>query len=288
MKKLSVMIAVLAAVALTGCDRVSKEQYQQATNTNDSLMTVALQQGNEIYELSTTLRSVSEQLDQINGQLEISNGEDQSLVEKRDRLMQKLATVQRTIQEKQQALDELQNKYGAQLKQNKVLKQTIDRLQGEVAGYQQEISGYKAVVAQHVEHIEALTDTLTQTQQVLAETQEQSEQQQQVIASQDEMLNTGYYIVADKDGLKNLGLLEGGVFAKKRLTTQGFSAQGFTKVDIRHLNKLPLGAKKADILSSHPATSYELQTATDGTLQLVIKDAGDFWSNSRYLVVKTK
>lgn len=288
MKKIIFAIAALAVVAFSSCDRVSKEQYQQATNTNDSLMYVALQQGNEIYELSTTLKTVSEQLDKINGQLEISNGEDQSLVEKRDRLMQKLATVQRTIEEKQAALDELQKKYSAQLGQNKVLKQTIDRLQTEITGYHQEIAGYKVTVAQKEEQIAGLTDTLAQTQQSLEEKVAESAQRQEVINTQDQMLNTGYYIVADKNVLKTLGLLEGGVFAKKRLTTQGFSHEGFTKVDIRELSEVALGAKKADLLTSHPADSYELQVQADGMLKLVIKDQTAFWHNSRFLVIKTK
>jgi len=288
MKKILFAIAALMGMALTSCNQVSKEQYQQATNTNDSLMYVALQQGNEIYELSTTLKEVSEQLDQINGQLEISNGEDQSLVAQRDRLLQKLATVQSTIQEKQQALDELQKKYSAQLGQNKVLKQTIDRLQTEIGGYQKEIAGYKVSVAEKEQQIAGLTDTLVQTQQTLKETVAESEQRQEVINTQDQMLNTGYYIVGDKTTLKNLGLLEGGVFAKKRLTTQGFSHEGFQKVDIRELSSLPLGAKKADLLTSHPADSYQLQTQPDGTLTLVITDQSAFWKNSRFLVVKTK
>ena len=288
MKRISVMMAVLVAVVLTGCDRVSKEQYQQATNTNDSLMTVALQQGNEIYELSTTLRTVSEQLDQINGQIELSNGEDQSLVDKRNKLMEKLASVQRTIEEKQKALDELQKKYSAQLGQNKVLKQTIERLQTEVQGYQTEIVGYKEQVAQQVQDIANLTESLTETQQELTETQEKSDKQQEVINTQDEMLNTAYYIIADKDHLKTLGLLEGGVFSKKRLTTQGFDETGFTRVDIRDITDLSLGSKKADILSSHPSSSYELTTQSSGNLKLVIKDQSAFWSNSRFLVIKTK
>lgn len=288
MKKLTAIVAVIAAMALTACNRVSQEQYQQATNTSDSLAIVALQQGNEIYELSTTLRQVSEQLDQINGQLEISNGEDQTLVQKRDRLMAQLATVQRNIQEKQEALDELQKKYSSQLSQNKVLKQTIDRLQNEVSGYQQEIAGYKEQVAQHVQKISDLTDNLTSTAQTLAETQQQNEEQQEIINTQDEMLNTAYYIIADKKQLKDLGLLEGGLLAKKRLSTQGFSTQGFTRVDIRDVDELSLGAKKVDILSSHPSNSYELRTQASGNLKLVIKDQTEFWSNSHFLVIKTK
>lgn len=289
MKKLSLAIAIIATVAsFSSCNRVSKEQYQQVTNSNDSLMYVALQQGNEIYELSNTLKTVSDQLDQINGQIELSNGEDQSLVDKRDHLLAKLALVQKTIQEKQQALDDLQKKFGAQLKENKVLKQTIDRLQTEVAGYQKEISGYKTELAENAERIEAITDSLSNTQQALDETTAESEERQQVINTQDEMLNTGYYVIAGKDQLKEMGLLEGSVFSKKRLTTKGFDATGFTKIDIREVSELPLGAKKANILSSHPTSSYNLEKEADGNLKLVITDQAAFWGNSRYLVVKTR
>lgn len=288
MKKISAMIAAVMAVMLVGCNQVSKEQYQQATSTNDSLMYVALQQGNEIYELSTTLNAVSEQLDQINGQIALSNGEDQNLVSRRERLLEQLAMVKQTIAEKQQALDELQKKYSAQLGQNKVLKQTIDRLQTEVAGYEAKVADLKTVVASHEQKIEGLTTTLTETQQALDTRIEQAEQQQEVINTQDEMLNTGYYIVAEKSRLKELGLLEGGFLTKKRLTRQGFSSEGFTKVDIRQLTELPLGARKVDILSSHPSDSYQLLEQADGTRKLVIKDASNFWSNTRYLVVKTR
>ena len=288
MKKISVMLAVAMAVVLTGCNQVSKEQYQQATSTNDSLMYVALQQGNEIYELSTTLNAVSEQLDQINGQIALSNGEDQNLVDKRERLLQQIAMVKQTIAEKQQALDELQKKYSTQLSQNKVLKQTIERLQSEVAGYEAKIADFKVVVADHEQKIEGLTNTLEETQATLANTIEQNEQKQEVINTQDEMLNTGYYLVAGKNRLKELGLLEGNLLSKKRLTRQGFSSEGFTKVDIRELEELPLGAKKVDILSSHPSDSYDLREQADGTRKLVILDPSKFWSNTRYLVVKTK
>ena len=288
MKKISAMIAAVMAVVLVGCNQVSKEQYQQATSTNDSLMYVALQQGNEIYELSTTLNAVSEQLDQINGQIALSNGEDQNLVSRREHLLEQLAMVKQTIAEKQQALDELQKKYSAQLGQNKVLKQTIDRLQTEVAGYEAKVADLKTVVASHEQKIEGLTTTLTETQQALDTKIEQAEQQQEVINTQDEMLNTGYYIVAEKSRLKELGLLEGGFLTKKRLTRQGFSSEGFTKVDIRQLTELPLGARKVDILSSHPSDSYQLLEQADGTRKLVIKDASNFWSNTRYLVVKTR
>ena len=288
MKKISAMLAVVAAVILAGCNQVSKEEYQQATNTNDSLMYVALQQGNEIYELSTTLNAVSDELDQINGQIALSNGENQDLLSKRERLLQQIAMVKQTIEEKQKALDELQKKYSAQLSQNKVLKQTIDRLQSEVAGYETKVAELNEAVANKEQQIVGLTETLTEAQETLATTVAQNEQQQEVINTQDEMLNTGYYIVGDKKKLKDLGLLEGSLLSKKRLTSKGFSTQGFTKIDIRELHQLPTGSKKVDILSTHPTNSYEMSVRSDGTKVIVIKDPTEFWRHSRFLVVKTK
>ena len=282
------MIAVVAAVVLAGCNQVSKEEYQQATNTNDSLMYVALQQGNEIYELSTTLNAVSDELDQINGQIALSNGENQDLLSKRERLLQQIAMVKQNIEEKQKALDELQKKYSAQLSQNKVLKQTIDRLQSEVAGYETKVAELNEAVANKEQQIVGLTETLTVAQDSLATTVAQNEQQQEVINTQDEMLNTGYYIVGNTKSLKELGLLQGSLLGKKRLTNQGFSTQGFTKIDIRELHQLPTGAKKAEILSSHPLNSYEMSVRADGTKVIVIKDPTEFWRHSRFLVVKTK
>lgn len=285
MKKFVFGALVLACTMFASCNRVSQEQYQQVTNSNDSLMLVALQQGNEIYDLNTTLKSVTEQLDQINGQISVSNGEDDDLMAQRERLMQKLQLVQQTINEKEQALQELQQKYSSQLSQNKELKKTIDRLQNEVKEYEASIESYRNQVVQMGQQINELNTNLTQTRTVLVETQQKAEQQETVINEQDKMLNTGYYIVADKKELKRMGIVEGGAFSKKRLTTQGFSTQDFNEVDIREFTELAIGSKNAKILSSHPTNSYELYVHADKTLKLIIKDPAAFWSNSKYLVV---
>lgn len=285
MKKILFSAIVMAATMLVSCNKVSKEQYDQVTNTNDSLMMVALQQGNEIYDLQTTLQGVTDQLDQINGQISLSNGEDQSLLSQRESLMKKLNLVQQTILEKQAALEELQKKYSSQLGQNKELKKTIDRLQNEVAGYQSEIKSYQGQILAKDKQIADLADDLSATQGELEQTQAKSEVQQTVIDTQDKMLNTGYYIVASKKQLKEMGIAEGGLLAKKRLSTSGFSTQGFTEVDIRELSKIEINDKSPKILSSHPAESYELVKNGDKTCTLIIKDQASFWSNSKFLVV---
>lgn len=284
-KVLSALIAIMVVV-LSGCNSyVPKEEADKVAHEKDSIMVEALRQGNEIAMLQGSLNDVEKQLDALNGQIAVSNGEDQDLVSQRNRLIQKLEILQQNMKEKQQQLDDLQKNYGNVLNQNKELKKTIERLKDESAKYVATISTYEKKMAEQGAKIDSLSTNLAVTQETLATAVATSEQQQQVITAQDQMLNKAYYIVAGKSTLKELGLIEGGLFNKKRLSTKGFDVTGFTSVDIRELSEIALGSKDAKILSSHPESSYELVKGYDKSLTLVIKDATEFWSNTKFLVV---
>lgn len=264
---------------------VSGEKYDQEVNKNDSLLIVALQQSNEIAELSSTMTSISSKLDEINGEISLGNN-DNNLLKQRERLMEQLLKVQDKIASKQMELDALQKKYSSVLKSNKELNKTITRLQSDVQNYTAKITSYEAKVQEQTKQIESLSTDLTATQQNLEEKVLESAQQQQVISAQDQMLNEGYYIIASKSKLKDLGLIDGGVFSKARLTRGTFDLAAFTKIDIREVTEIELNSKDAKILSSAPETSYEIVKGLDKNLKLVIKDPGAFWSQSKYLVVK--
>ena len=60
----------------------------------------------------------------------------------------------------------------------------------------------------------------------------------------------------------------------------------FTTVDIRSCNTISLMAKKAKLLTTHPAASYELTTGAENNHTLTIHDPEAFWSISKYLVVR--
>lgn len=280
-------VAVLCAcmLCLASCKMVSGEKYDQAVSSNDSLLTVALQQSNEIAELSNTMNSISAKLDEINGEIALGN-DDNNLMKQRKRLLDQLQTVQDKINEKQKELEDLQKKYSSVLGKNKELNKTITRLQTDIETYTTKIASYENVVKEQSEKIETLSSDLTETQQNLEEKVKENEAKQEVINVQDQMLNEGYYIIASKSKLKDLGLVEGGVFSKARLTRGTFDVSAFTKIDIREVKEIELNSKDAKILSSAPESSYEIVKGLDNMLKLVIKDPGAFWSQSKYLVVK--
>ncbi len=278
-------VACLCITAFTSCNLVSGEKYEQEVSKNDSLLIVALQQSNEIAELSSSMNAISAKLDEINGSISLGNN-DSSLKKQREHLMDQLQAIQNKIAEKQQELDEFQKKYKSALGNIKVLKETITRLNSDIEGYTAKISSYEKVVTEQSNTIQQLNTDLTATQQNLEEKIVENAEQQNLINVQDAMLNEGYYIVASKSTLKDLGLVQGGVFSKARLTNGTFDVSAFTKVDIREFDEIALNSKDAKILSSAPESSYELVKGVDKKLTLVIKDKAAFWSQSKFLVIK--
>ena len=62
----------------------------------------------------------------------------------------------------------------------------------------------------------------------------------------------------------------------------------FTQIDIRTDKEIKLYSKRAELLTTHPAGSYELVKDAKGQLTLKITNPSQFWSVSRYLVIQVK
>lgn len=285
MKKIISILSV--AALLVSCNQVSKEQYQQATNQNDSLMLVALQQGNEIADLNATLTTLSDKLAEVNGQLNINTGDKADLKTQREQILHQLEIVQQNIANKEQELADLKKKFNSQLGQNKELKKTIDRLEREAKEYQAKIEEYKTEIAAKDQQIAELGTNLNETKTALAKEAAENSANKETVAAQTVELNTVYYIVGTSKELKNLGLTEsGGLFSSRKLTTSGFSTEGFTKVDKRNFTELVIDDKSIKVLSSHPEESYTIDKIDKKTSKLTIIDSNKFWSNSKFLVIK--
>ena len=104
-----------------------------------------------------------------------------------------------------------------------------------------------------------------------------------------EKLNTAYYAFGtSKELIKNNVLTKEGGFigmGKTAKMKEDFNKGYFTKVDISVLTEIVLGAKKAKFITTHPASSYKIEGPDGKAEKIVITNAEDFWSASKYLVV---
>lgn len=284
MKKMFFAVLALSLVLFASCGPSAKEQLKVAQATADSLMMQTFQQQNEIADLIATLTEVSDSLDHINGAITVNN-EDGTLLSIRERLLLRISDIQRRIEAKQKAIDDLQNKYSKQLAKNKELQKTIARMEGEIKQYIATIQEFEEKVnAKNVE-IEKLSLDLTSVRADLQTMSDENEGNKQVVAAQDVMLNSGFYVIGTKKELKKAGLVKDNVFTAAKINTEGMSSELFKQIDIREVTEIPLGSKDAKVLSAMPETSYEIVKDYDKTLKLVIKDPVQFWSITRYLVV---
>lgn len=102
-------------------------------------------------------------------------------------------------------------------------------------------------------------------------------------------LNTAYYVIGTKKELLEKGVItkEGGFvgIGKTQKLKNDFNKEYFTKIDVTTTKSIPLLAKKANIITTHPSGSYQIEGSKDKAEKLIINNADDFWSASKYLVI---
>jgi len=117
-----------------------------------------------------------------------------------------------------------------------------------------------------------------------------SQQKTQTIESQTIAMNKAYYAFGTTKELKDNGIIEksGGVIGmgKTPVMKKDFNRDYFTEIDIRNFDYLRLMAKKAKLITVHPADSYHF-TGKKLSDTLFIDNTAEFWKVSKYLVVLT-
>jgi hypothetical protein len=123
---------------------------------------------------------------------------------------------------------------------------------------------------------------------VVVETE--SQQKTQTIETQTVAMNKAYYAFGTTKELRDNGIIEksGGVIGigKTPVMKKDFNRDYFTEIDIRNFDYLRLMAKKAKLITVHPADSYHF-TGNKSSDTLFIDNTAEFWKVSKYLVVLT-
>ncbi len=152
---------------------------------------------------------------------------------------------------------------------------TIDNLTTELASKETEITELK-------DQLEKLNLELSNLTMNYTELQTESDVKTNVI-------NTAYYAFGTSKELTKQGVLtkEGGFIGlgKSQKLSDNMNTEYFTKVDITATKEIQLSAKKAKLVTTHPAGSYKID-GTDGHAdKLIILDSDKFWSVSKYCVI---
>ena len=272
------------------------QKTERLTSQNDSLAVVVAQKDSVLNEVFSSLSIVTENLNAIKSRENIINenidkgeipkGTTTQINEDIEAINQLLIANRQTIARLQQSADQLKKanvKIGSFEKLIAQLNAQIESKDQEIKILKQNLEIMLVQVAELTEQVSGLNT------QVSGLTAEKTSLEGEV-KTQNNILNTGYYIVgSEKELLSKEIVYKSGFIGRTLKINENRSLDSFTQVDIRNFDDVKIGHKKATLVSSHPAGSYEFVMNDSGVFEsLVIKDKSKFWEYSKVLVISYK
>ena len=285
MKKLAVLF--VCAAMLASCDGF-KGGSKDLKAENDSLLMELNQRNAELDDMMGTFNEVQEGFRKINAaesRVDLQRG---TITENSASAKQQIASdiefISKQMEENKAQIAKLQ----AQLKNSSYnsaqMKKAVAALTAELNAKQQRIEELQTELASkniRIQELDAAVSDLSAAKETLVA---ENEAKAKTVAEQDKSLNAAWFVFGTKSELKAQKILQSGDVLK----SADFNKDYFTQIDSRTTKEIKLYSKRAELLTTHPAGSYELVKDDKGQLTLKITNPTEFWSISRYLVIQVK
>lgn len=222
---------------------------------------------------------------------ELQEGEE-GLGSQEDRIVRDIQAINTLLEKNRNELDRISRRLRKSGAQVKGLKERIANMEAENELQTESLLALQAELAEKNNTIALMSDTLV-VQEILISLQDsQLTENQDLIGMQDRQLHQAYFTTGTFKELRDRGLVEKkgdilGIGGKKTFTAQA-PGEEFVQIDLREHSRIPVFAKKVEIVTPHPDGSFELEENEDGVVETIeITDPDEFWKASRYLVVAT-
>ena len=285
MKKLAVLI--VCAAMLASCDGF-KGGSKDLKAENDSLLIELSQRNAELDEMMGTFNEIQEGFRQINdaeSRVDLQRG---TITENSASAKQQIASdiefITKQMEENKAQIAKLQAMLKSSKNNSAQLKKAVESLTQELVTKQQRIEELQAELASkniRIQELDAAVSGLSADKESLAA---ENEAKARTVAEQDKAINAAWFVFGTKSELKSQKILQSGDVLKNA----DFNKDYFTQIDIRTTKEIKLYSKRAELLTTHPAGSYELVKDDKGQLTLKITNPKEFWSVPKYLVIQVK
>lgn len=281
MKKIACLFVCAAMLASCNNGGSSNDKLKLE---NDSLISVLNQNNAELDEMMATFNQVSESLREINrieGRVDIQRSAVEGSGDAKTKIAADIESIKEKMAENKAQIAKLQGLLKKSKYQSLELKKAIESLSQQLAEKARNIEELQAELA-------AKNIRIQELDQAVSELTTENADKAATVAAQDRQLNTAWFVFGTKKELKNQNILTNtGLFKKGQVMKSGdVNLDYFTKIDIRTTKEIMLYSKKASILTTHPAGSYQLEKNGKGEMVLKITNPEEFWSVSKYLVIQ--
>lgn len=285
MKKL--VLLFLCASMFVACNNKGGSRDELKAQ-NDSLTMELNQRNAELDEIMGTFNEIQEGFNQINAaenRVDLQRSTmNENAASAKEQIASDIQFITKTMADNREQIQKLQ----AQLKSSKnnsaQLKKAIDRLNAELEAKTKQINELQAELASKNIRIQELDEAVTNLNANVETLATENAEKAKTVAAQDKKINTAWFVFGTKSELKDQKILQKGDV----LRSADFNKDYFTEIDIRTTKDINLYSKRAELLTSHPTSSYVFEKDSKGQLILKITNPSEFWSVSKYLVIQVR
>ena len=282
MKHIATAAALGVVALLASC--VSRQVAVEAESRSDSLELVVSAKDSLINAVFADINAISENLALIKSRENLITvaGESEGGRRPVEEIDNDIKAIDRLLRENRAKIESLQRS-AAQLRKANL---RIDGLEKMIADMNRQLAEKKAEVEQLRESLVRMGDEVKSlTEEVAVRSAEVENLSGEKVELQNQ-LNTVYYIVGAEKELRDAQIINKQGFIGRTLTVgRNSNFDSFTMTDSRLLSEVPVGQKKATLVTSHPEGSYELVTDANKVVEkLIITDPVRFWEDRKSVV----
>lgn len=284
MKKIILMTA-LAVVAFS-CG--NKAELEKMAFSKDSLQSVVANKDSVINQAFLDINDIANTINMIAEREKIVAVQTSQEITKtsKEQINDNINAISELLLKNKNALASL-NATSRKLKEANV---KIDALTQLVASLEAQLANKNSEIAELSKKLENLNIEVASLNKAVNELQSDKKELQQDVAQKTEEINTVYYIVGlEKDLMKKEIVDKKGFIGRTAVVGSNRNLDSFTKADLRNLERVTVGGKKAKLVTSHPKGSYLEVVGAKGVIdEIVITDAKAFWRDSKVLIISYK
>lgn len=279
--KATAIVALFTLLMLASCGKNSKA-YKELKADYDSISMISQANIGELDSIVSLILTNFQDINQMEGMIDantIKAGDVE--VSQRTKIEDNIRMIRERLQSNKEEIAKLNQRLNASQRSAGGLQKTIAALEKQLNVKTKEVLELTEELQRKNIQISQLDSMVTDLNKDVEENRQTISQQEETIQSQEKEINIVSYCIGTANDLKEMDILKNG-----KVATENYESSYFRKVDKRTLTSIPLYAKRATLLTSHPESSYQLVKDGDKMLTLEITNTDLFWSHSRVLVVK--
>jgi DNA repair exonuclease SbcCD ATPase subunit len=279
------LLALLTIFATSGCKEKEKKEIVRLTQENTELRRQSQAKDSSINDILQSFNEIESNLAVIKQKESVisSTSNKEMSPDVKTRINDDIKVINDLMGKNKREVSRLHQLLKASNLKIEEVQRIMADLNQRVAQRDSQINVMKTDLASlnfSIESLNASMDTLKTQKSALAST----------VEDRTTKLNTAYYVIGTKKKLltDNIVSKTGGIIgiSSSIKLRPDFNDQKFEKVDIRQLSEIPINSKKPQLVTTHPAGTYELVKNSSGMVEdLKILNPEKFWSTSKYLVV---